>query len=92
MNKIFMFIALCVFLSSALYGAYDTTYVDSALGSDTYTGESPTFISGNVGPKVTIQAGVNATNPGGTCFVGKGTYKKGQIALSQDIFLIGAGY
>ena len=35
-------------------------YVDQVLGSDTYDGTSQTFVSGLIGPKATLQAGVLA--------------------------------
>ena len=69
---------------------FDDTYVDASIGDDTYDGSSPTFQGGNVGPKKTIQAGVNVTNPNGTCHVAAGTYIE-TVYIDKGIALVGAG-
>ncbi|MBI4777965.1 hypothetical protein HY792_03470, partial [Candidatus Desantisbacteria bacterium] len=65
-------------------------YVNSDIGNDTYDGSSPTFQGSIVGPRKTIQAGLNIYNIGGTVSVAAGTYTEA-IYISKWISLIGAG-
>ncbi|MDD2889174.1 MAG: FlgD immunoglobulin-like domain containing protein [bacterium] len=69
---------------------YNTVYVDSAVGSDSFDGSVSIHQGGVVGPKATIQAGINTTNSGGICFVSKGTYHE-NIVLKPEVQLVGAG-
>ncbi|MBN1164583.1 MAG: right-handed parallel beta-helix repeat-containing protein [Candidatus Krumholzibacteriota bacterium] len=67
-----------------------TVYVDAAIGSDDYNGLSQICLGTNVGPKQTIQAGVDITPNGGICKVASGEYRE-QIAMAEGVTLAGAG-
>ncbi len=78
-----IFISISVFFNN-LFAQYNTVYVNLDIGDDSYTGSSSTYDGGNIGPKATIQAGINVTNLGGTCYVAPGTYN----SSSGEIFPI----
>lgn len=69
----------------------DTVYVNGTTGSDLYSGSSPTFVSGIIGPKKTIIGGVNVVSTNGTVYVAAGTYHENNIHLSDSMNLVGAG-
>jgi hypothetical protein len=56
----------------------------STTGSDTYNGESPTWVSGLIGPKLTIQAGVNIVDVNGTVYVAAGNYPE-QVTIGKSL-------
>lgn len=80
------------FWRTGLYGFLvpATIYVDSSIGSDSYDGSSPTYEGNNVGPKKTIQAGVDAISAGSVCMVAAGTYTE-HVIMKEGIILKGAG-
>ncbi|MFH1898341.1 MAG: right-handed parallel beta-helix repeat-containing protein [Candidatus Desantisbacteria bacterium] len=67
-----------------------TIYVNNEIGNNTYDGLSSTVQGGTVGPKKTIQTGLNVYNIGGTVSVAAGTYTEA-IYISKWISLVGAG-
>ena len=66
-----------------------TVYVNGTAGNDAYDGSSPTYISGTIGPKATIGAGISEANIGGTVHVAAGTYIE-DIWIANNLTLIGA--
>jgi len=68
---------------------FDITYVDASIGSDDYDGSSAVYQGGNIGPKATIQAGIDATKNGGTCYVAAGTYPEAVIITGEIIMPTG---
>jgi hypothetical protein len=69
---------------------YATVYVDGSIGDDAYDGRSRTVMGGGVGPKRTIQAGIDITPKRRICYVAPGTYFE-QIAMADGVILVGAG-
>lgn len=67
-----------------------TVYVDASIGSDDYDGSSLTCRGNGVGPKKTIQAGVDITPKSRICYVAPGDYCE-QIAMAEGVRLAGAG-
>lgn len=67
-----------------------TVYVDASIGSDDYDGSSLTFLGNDVGPKKTIQAGVDITPKNRICYVAPGDYCE-QITMAEGVILAGAG-
>ncbi len=65
-------------------------YVNGTTGNDAYDGSRPVFEGGTVGPKRTIQAGIDVTAAGGVCRVAAGTYGE-SIILKDGVILQGAG-
>jgi len=63
-------------------------YVNDTTGDDTWDGTSPTWVSGTIGPKKTIQAGINVVDPGGTVNVAAGTYTE-NIGIAKAVTLRG---
>lgn len=63
-------------------------YVNGTTGNNAYDGTSENWTGGTVGPKATIQAGVDVVDAGGTVFVAAGSYT-GAI-LAKDVNLVGA--
>ncbi len=49
-------------------------YVNDSTGNDAWNGEAATWISGIIGPKATIAAGIGIVDPGGIVNVAAGTY------------------
>jgi hypothetical protein len=67
-------------------------FVNGTTGNDSYDGSAPVFVSGSVGPKQTIQAGINVVCAGGTVNVAAGIYNLADfININQSLNLIGAG-
>jgi predicted outer membrane repeat protein len=66
-----------------------TLYVNGTGGNDTYDGTSPTWVSGTIGPKKTIQNASNAVDTSGTVHVASGTYNE-HISIFKSLNLIGA--
>ncbi len=69
---------------------YATVYVDASTGSDAYDGSSLTCRGNGVGPKKTIQAGINITPKNRICYVAPGIYCE-QIIMAEGVRLAGAG-
>ncbi len=69
---------------------YPVTYVNAATGNDAYTGDSPSVGPGGVGPKKTIQAGINAVEDGGYVYVAAGTYNE-CLTIDVGIWMMGDG-
>lgn len=65
-----------------------TSYVNATIGNDNYDGSSPTYEGANVGPKKSIQAGIDASV--GTCYVAAGTYYE-NVSLKHGVKLLGEG-
>ena len=64
-------------------------YVNTS-GNDNYNGESPVFISGNIGPKKTIKDATKTVINDGTVHIASGTYNENNIAdFSKNINFIG---
>lgn len=85
-------LAVCLAMSGALVpeGPADAAtpiYVNALTGNDAYDGTSENWTGGSVGPKATIQAGVNVVDAGGMVYVAAGTYA-GAI-LAKDVNLVG---
>jgi hypothetical protein len=68
-----------------------TVYVNGTTGNNIYDGSSPVYISGSIGPKRTIAAGIGIVSDNGTVNVAAGTYHEHSLHLSQTMNLIGAG-
>lgn len=80
----------------------DTIYVDAALGNNNYNGLSPVFNpETNDGPKLTINAGIEAVSPTGVLSIAGAYYpervllnkrialhKSGSVAVSADTLVI----
>jgi len=91
--------AIKTFISSLLFSlvlifclttvsAADTIYVNTT-GNDSWTGNSSTHIDGtDIGPKATIQNGINTVDPNGFVYVADGTYQE-HITINQNLTLIG---
>ena len=69
---------------------YATVYVDGSIGDDSYDGHYWTAMGGGVGPKKTIQAGIDITPKRRICYVAPGTYYE-QITMADGVILMGAG-
>jgi parallel beta-helix repeat protein/predicted outer membrane repeat protein len=91
MGKLLFLIAtfIVVILFSGAVSAASTIYVNGTSGNDTYDGTSPTWVSGTIGPKKTIQNASNAVDTSGTVNVASGTYNE-HITTTKSLNLIGA--
>jgi predicted outer membrane repeat protein len=65
-------------------------YVNGTSGNDTYDGTSPTWVSGIIGPKKTIQNGSDSVSVGGTVNIAEGNYQE-HVTISKNLSLIGSG-
>lgn len=88
-------LAVCLAMAGALVpgspaAAATPIYVNAITGNDAYDGTSENWTGGTVGPKATIQAGVNVVDAGGTVYVAAGTYA-GAYVLDKDVAVIGVG-
>jgi hypothetical protein len=63
-------------------------YVNATTGSDTYNGESATVGTFPVGPKLTIQAGIDVVTAGGIVHVAAGNYVE-QVGIYKSLTLTG---
>ncbi|MDD5312784.1 MAG: choice-of-anchor Q domain-containing protein [Dehalococcoidia bacterium] len=72
-------------------GSLADVYVNGTTGSDNYTGSSPTVQAGDVGPKKTLQAGLNEADDYGTVHVAAGTYRENLTVDNISVYLEGAG-
>jgi hypothetical protein len=78
-----------VALGSELSAA--TIYVDGTTGDDSNDGSSATFVSTGIGPKKTIQAGINAAGVSDTVSVASGSYAETpSINGTQSFTLMGS--
>ncbi|MGA2157606.1 MAG: choice-of-anchor U domain-containing protein [Dehalococcoidia bacterium] len=84
---------LSIFPNPASASGLNTVYVNGTTGDDiNYDGSSPVHMSGSVGPKLTIQAGIGAVNAGGTVNVAAGTYgPTATTSITKPLTLAGAG-
>ena len=71
-------------------GLLSDVYVNRSTGSDNYTGSSPIVLSGGIGPKRTIQAGLNEADDYGIVHVAPGVYSE-NITIECNVWLDGAG-
>lgn len=69
---------------------YATVYVDGSIGDDANDGSYWTDMGRGVGPKKTIQAGIDITPKRRICLVAPGIYPE-QIAMADGVILKGAG-
>ncbi|MFA6065244.1 MAG: hypothetical protein WC746_05370 [archaeon] len=67
-----------------------TWYVNKS-GSDTYDGNSQTFVSGTTGPKLTIQAMVTAASNLDVIYVGSGSYNERVATTVKGLTLYADG-
>jgi parallel beta-helix repeat protein len=84
---LFLFAVSLATLSTS--NAAATLYVNGTSGNDTYDGTSPTWVSGTIGPKKTIQNASNSVDTSGTVNVASGTYNE-HITIGKSLNLIGA--
>lgn len=71
-------------------GFLEDVYVNGATGNDIYDGSSPSVQVGGIGPKKTIQAGIDACEYDGTVHIAAGLYRE-NIVIDMSIYLEGAG-
>ena len=72
--------------------AADTSHIYvNPSGNDAWNGQSTTHVSSNVGPKKTIQSGVNTISSGGVLRIASGTYNANNIVISKSMTILGAG-
>ncbi|MCE5214811.1 MAG: carboxypeptidase-like regulatory domain-containing protein, partial [Methanobacterium sp.] len=67
---------------------YSLTYVNILTGNDSWTGNSSTYQGDNIGPKQTIQAGINVTEFGGTLNIASGLYNlapPGYLGIAYEL-------
>ncbi|HSG28349.1 MAG TPA: right-handed parallel beta-helix repeat-containing protein [Candidatus Krumholzibacterium sp.] len=69
---------------------YATVYVDGTVGDDAYDGSSLKVMGDGVGPKKTIQAGIDITPKIRRCYVAPGVYYE-QFNMADGVILLGAG-
>ncbi|MFA5401167.1 MAG: choice-of-anchor U domain-containing protein [Dehalococcoidia bacterium] len=70
----------------------NTVYVNGSTGDDAWDGSSPLHTAGNVGPKLTIQAGIDTACAAGTVNIAAGTYNQADfITINKSLTLLGAG-
>lgn len=71
-------------------GSLDDVYVNDRTGDNSYDGSSPTLQPGGVGPKKTIQAGIDVCGYYGIVHIAAGTYRE-HITVDSGMWLQGAG-
>ncbi|NCA78050.1 MAG: hypothetical protein EOM90_17120, partial [Alphaproteobacteria bacterium] len=76
MKKSLLFVLPLVFITLFSRAQITPVYVDGTHGNDSWDGSSLTYVSGSIGPKATIQAGVAAVSAGGVINVVTGTYNE----------------
>jgi hypothetical protein len=74
-------------------GCINVVYVNGTTGNDTsYDGSSPVVVSSSVGPKQSVQAGIDRVCAGGTVNVAAGTYDpSSEIDVNKSLTLAGSG-
>jgi parallel beta-helix repeat protein len=93
MKRVFsILLALALVLAFSLVAttpvaAATPIYVNGTTGNDTWDGTSATWVSGTIGPKKTIQAGVNVVDAGGTVNVAAGTYNENVVINKTNLTL-----
>ncbi|MBN1690291.1 MAG: hypothetical protein JW901_04660 [Dehalococcoidia bacterium] len=71
---------------------HNIVYVNDATGNDAWDGSSPVHTAGNVGPRRTIQAGIDTVCAAGTVNIAAGTYNQADfITINKSLTLLGAG-
>lgn len=70
-------------------GTLSNVYVNGTTGDDGYDGSSPTVLGSGVGPKSTIQAGIDEAVAYGTVYVAAGVYTE-NLDIDKGIYMEGA--
>ncbi len=84
--------ALMFFPHDSVSASPGTIYVNGTTGNDSYDGSSPVVVSGTIGPKQTVQGGIDVVSGSGTVFVAAGTYDPSStIDINKSLILVGAG-
>ncbi|MFA5066254.1 MAG: choice-of-anchor U domain-containing protein [Dehalococcoidia bacterium] len=74
------------------FACIDNVYVNGAAGDDGWDGSLPVHTTGTIGPKKTIQAGIDIACSGGTVNVAAGTYNLTDYTeIIRSLSLVGAG-
>ncbi|MBN1690247.1 MAG: hypothetical protein JW901_04435 [Dehalococcoidia bacterium] len=71
-------------------GVLDNVYVNGTMGNDSYDGSSPVPLSATVGPKKTIQAGIDAASTDSWVRVAEGVYRENIQITDMSLYLDGA--
>ncbi|MEI7897979.1 MAG: hypothetical protein WCJ26_13155 [bacterium] len=91
MKKQLLFLVSLLLMATsswALIPPIPPVYVNGTTGSDSWDGSSATYVSGLVGPKATVQAGIGAVSSGGTVNVASGSYSE-VLTVSKSLTLSG---
>ncbi len=81
---------LVFFATNPVRAAGVNFYVNAGTGNDSWNGTSPTYVSGTVGPKKTVQSCIAAAGAGDIVNVAAGTYTEtGQILINKDLSIVG---
>ncbi len=69
---------------------YPQAYVNGKIGNDEWYGNYPTYQGGKNGPKATIQAGIDVTQPGGILFIANDIYTiSNELTIDNNILIYG---
>lgn len=79
------------FVANSVFAA-TSIYVNDATGSDAYDGTSATFVSGLMGPKQTIQAGIDVASDGDTITLGSDITITSQVNVNKAVTIDGGNF